>query len=433
MTRLHASPTQPHDEPPFSRGLFTRVARVVSILFVGSALIVVAVGDPTRQPLLIVLLAMGLTLVVFGQELLPMALLGRWRGTIEAAAVLVFLTLLVLMTGGYASPFFLGYVLLLAGTSLWAQGLGPYLLAIAAILAYLAGVLLAFDEAPQAALGQVGFNVVALALTSYVASVIGREQRRAHDAALRLSRFDALTELYSRSYFGMALEQEILRSARSGRPFGLLMIDLDGLKPVNDRFGHDAGDRLLRGIAEVIGGGLRVTDVAARYGGDEFIVILPETDASGALRVAEKLRRDIGQLSLPENGQMVHSTVSIGLVGYPDDGRSGPELLRRVDAAMYEAKRRGRDRTVRYAALAEKQAGPVAPARPRAQSPAPWDLPPVPPTVPPGDELLSPHQPPLPDERPTVAQRPSPAAAPATAPMPAAAGPEAPREGSRRR
>jgi diguanylate cyclase (GGDEF)-like protein len=378
VTGIGPSPTNTTDEQPFAAGVYTRVARVVSYLFISSALIVVTVaGEPSRQPLLYIVLAMGALLIVLGQDLLPMAMLGRWRPAVEAGTVLGFLTVLVMLTGGYASPFFLGYLLLLAGTSLWAQGVGPYVLALAAVGTYLVGVVLSPDGLPAPAWGQVGFNVVALALTSYVASVIGREQRRAHEAALRLSRFDALTELHSRSYFGFAFEQEILRSARSGRPFSLLMFDLDGLKPVNDRFGHASGDRLLRGVADVIRGVIRVTDVAARYGGDEFIVILPETDANGALRVAEKLRRDIAQLTLPENGQLIQSTVSVGLVSYPEDGRSGSELLRRADAAMYEAKRRGRDRTVRYQHLGDKRAVPMAEPSRAPDEPAPWDLPPA--------------------------------------------------------
>jgi diguanylate cyclase (GGDEF)-like protein len=371
------------DLQPLSRGLYARVARVVSYLFVLSGLIVVtSAGAAERQPLLIVWLAMGALLIVIGQDLLPTAIFGRWRAAIEGGFVLAFLTVLISLTGGYASPFFLGYVLLLAGASLWAQGIGPYILAVASFIAYTAGVVLAPEGLPPDGWAVVGFNIVVLALTSYVASVIGREQRRAHEAALRLSRFDALTELHSRSHFSIALEQEILRSARSGRPFGLLMFDLDGLKPVNDRYGHASGDRLLQGVADVVRGGIRVTDTAARYGGDEFVVILPETDASGALRVAEKLRRDIGQLSLPENGQMIRSTVSIGLVSYPDDGRTAPELLRRADAAMYEAKRRGRDQIVRYQVLSARQPTPVAtpsaaaPPRP-SPAPAPWEKPPA--------------------------------------------------------
>ncbi len=201
-----------------------------------------------------------------------------------------------------------------------------------------------------------------MGLATYVAWVFGREQRRARDDALRLSRFDSLTSLYSRSFFTSNVEREIPRAARSGRPFALMMLDLDGLKAANDRFGHEWGDRLLQAVADVLRGDVRVTDVAARYAGDEFVLLLPETDISGALRVAEKIRVDIARLALPHNGSLIRTSASIGLVTYPDDGRTWAELMRRADLAMYEAKRRGRDQIVHYA-----RAGAAgAPSAPRA-------------------------------------------------------------------
>ena len=174
---------------------------------------------------------------------------------------------------------------------------------------------------------------------------------------LRLSRFDHLTGLYSRSFFTSTVEREIQRAARTGRPFAMLMFDLDGLKAANDRFGHDSGDRLLQAVADVLRGDIRVTDVAARYAGDEFVLLLPETDLAGALRVAEKLRVDISRLALSNNGSLMRTSASIGLVTYFEDGRTWAELIRRADLAMYEAKRRGRDQIVHYARHPAAQAG----------------------------------------------------------------------------
>ena len=128
----------------------------------------------------------------------------------------------------------------------------------------------------------VGINLTALVLLAYVAMVIAREQRRARDAAIRLSTVDPLTGLFNRTFFFAAVEREIARSARSSRGFCLLMMDLDELKPINDRYGHFFGDRVLRGVGEVIRSGVRQIDTAARYGGDEFVVLLPETDPTGA-------------------------------------------------------------------------------------------------------------------------------------------------------
>ncbi len=130
-------------------------------------------------------------------------------------------------------------------------------------------------------------------LLAYIALVIAREQRRSREAAITLSTVDSLTGLFNRAYFFAAVEREIQRSARSRRGFCLLMMDLDGLKPINDRFGHFQGDQVLRGVGEVIRGRVRRIDTAARYGGDEFVVLLPETEPTGAYVLAEKIRQGV--------------------------------------------------------------------------------------------------------------------------------------------
>jgi diguanylate cyclase (GGDEF)-like protein len=179
--------------------------------------------------------------------------------------------------------------------------------------------------------------------------------------------------LRSRDYFMGLLEQEILRAGRSGRAFALLMLDLDGLKAANDRFGHASGDQLLHAVAETLSRDIRVTDLAARYGGDEFVILLPETDLAGAMLVADKVRIDVSRLALPHDGQVVRTSCSIGVVTFPDDGRTSTELMRRADLAMYEAKRRGRDQIVRFAReatgipMAGSPAINVAGAKPQTQ------------------------------------------------------------------
>ena len=142
------------------------------------------------------------------------------------------------------------------------------------------------------------------------------------------------------------------------------MLDLDDLKPVNDTFGHPAGDQLLRAITEVVLRTVRATDLAGRYGGDEFVVLLPETDAEGAFVVAEKLRRDISTLSVRVQDRAVRTSVSLGMVSFPDDGKTIEELLSAVDAAMYEAKRRGKNQIVGYTTRTERVATAIGPERP---------------------------------------------------------------------
>ena len=186
--------------------------------------------------------------------------------------------------------------------------------------------------------------LVAFWLFSYLASVVARAQRATRDAAIRLSLHDPLTRLHNRSYLFAVMEREIQRARRTGRSFGLLLLDLDGLKPINDTFGHPMGDRVLRAVGEAIRHGIRGIDTGARYGGDEFVVLLPETDLVGAVTLAEKLREAVGAIHIATENQQVRTTVSVGVASFPDDGSSPQALLERADAAMFGSKRSGRDR-----------------------------------------------------------------------------------------
>jgi len=348
-------------------GLYQRMTRVVSFMFIGSAMAIVALTGAPDAAAIVVLLAFGLILIELFQDVLPAAALGSMRLPIEASIVLIFLTVLVAMTGGHDSPYFFGYILLVGAAALSTSDMGAAVLAVVSSIAYILAVFVASGPATllPADFGLVAFNLVSISLVMYVASVIGREQRRAREEALRLSRFDSLTGLHSRDYFMAELEQEILRATRTGRPFAVSMMDLDGLKAANDRFGHDWGDHLLKAVADVLKGDVRVTDVAARYGGDEFALMLPETDLSGATLVAEKVRVDISRIALPHNGAVVRTSASLGIVTFPEDGRTSAELMRRADLAMYEAKRRGRDQIVRFARDAN---APAPSAGPRIHS-----------------------------------------------------------------
>lgn len=162
---------------------------------------------------------------------------------------------------------------------------------------------------------------------------------------------DSLTGLFLRDYFFRRLEEEYSRSARYGGSFSVLMLDLDAFKSINDRHGHLAGDRYLRALGQTIRTRLRAADLACRYGGDEFCLLLPETDLAGARPIAERLRAAIGALVADIGGGTVRSTVSIGLAAYPDhDTGDLKALLLRADQALYQAKRSGRDRVVSFAA-----------------------------------------------------------------------------------
>jgi two-component system cell cycle response regulator len=154
---------------------------------------------------------------------------------------------------------------------------------------------------------------------------------------------DHLTNLANRRRFERQLEREVARTKRYGHPFCLLMLDIDHFKLVNDTYGHEGGDETLRRLGHVLQTGTRGVDTAARIGGEEFAVILTETDFEHGLEVAERLRKTIRETDVNEGG---HVTVSIGLAEFNEQLRDGRELYGLADTALYEAKRQGRDRVV---------------------------------------------------------------------------------------
>ena len=196
--------------------------------------------------------------------------------------------------------------------------------------------------------------------------------------AIALSRTDPLTALFNRSQLFVTLEQEVSRTRRSDRGFCLLMIDLDGLKAINDTAGHLRGDQVLRSLGAVISGSIRTVDSAYRYGGDEFVVLLPETDIVGAFVVAEKIRVGAEELELTLGAESPAS-VSIGLVSHPEDGLTAEELMVAADRAMYQAKSLGKNQISgnprpRPALLARRstlEPPPVAPIPTPAAEPEP--------------------------------------------------------------
>jgi two-component system cell cycle response regulator len=152
---------------------------------------------------------------------------------------------------------------------------------------------------------------------------------------------DHLTGLANRRRFERQLEREVARTERYTRPFCLLLVDIDNFKDVNDTLGHEAGDEALRRVANVIQSGTRGIDTGARIGGDEFAVILPETSLERGLEVAERLRAAIAALDAEPAAQV---TASLGVAELPACAHTGDELRVAADAALYEAKRSGRDR-----------------------------------------------------------------------------------------
>lgn len=160
----------------------------------------------------------------------------------------------------------------------------------------------------------------------------------------RLATRDPLTGILNRRAFLAEVEREIARSRRGSQKFGLVIFDIDGFKQINDTHGHPFGDQVLNWMVETIVGALREYDLIGRYGGEEFVVLMPDTDGNAALAVAERARHAVAQRGIDVNGTTLHITVSGGVAEFSRDGADWDALLTAADQALYEAKNGGRNR-----------------------------------------------------------------------------------------
>jgi diguanylate cyclase (GGDEF)-like protein len=166
-----------------------------------------------------------------------------------------------------------------------------------------------------------------------------------HAELVKASSHDALTGCLNHGQFIMDFDREFSRVNRYKDNLSLLMVDLDHFKSVNDTYGHPAGDVVLQKVAEAMDSQLRASDTLYRYGGEEFVILLPETDSRGALTVAESIRRKVADTAIVVDGQQtVTITVSIGVACFPQDTEKQEDLLKKADQAVYAAKNNGRNR-----------------------------------------------------------------------------------------
>lgn len=298
--------------------------------------------------------------IVFGMVLYALSIMGmryatlfrsesRWKLAVETWIMTLFITWALWHTGRLSSPLLNSYLLIII-TSTLALGKLTTLLELALIAACF--VLLGSDSSLHEMMSlkfAAGLFVqfAPLVLVAYITTMFASDIRYGISAVRLLSETDELTEILNRRGFSIMAGRLFGQAIRYNRPISLLGIDCDNLKPVNDNLGHKAGDKLLIFIARTIQGQLRHTDILARQGGDEFVVLLPETPAAGALDVAEKIRASIAASSLTLDEKPVRTTVSIGVASYPDDGMTLDLLLAHADQNMYQAKLSGRNQVIR--------------------------------------------------------------------------------------
>jgi diguanylate cyclase (GGDEF)-like protein len=184
---------------------------------------------------------------------------------------------------------------------------------------------------------------LAAVLAEQVALALGNLKLR--ESLRNQSICDPLTGLFNRRYMEESLEREFSRANRNKTSLAIIMMDIDHFKRFNDTFGHQAGDALLRTLGDLLRRNTRGQDIACRYGGEEFAIVLSDSNLAGALQRAEILRQQVKQLSVEYAGQLLGAvSISMGVALFPDHGATMGDVLRASDQALYCAKREGRDR-----------------------------------------------------------------------------------------
>jgi diguanylate cyclase (GGDEF)-like protein len=274
----------------------------------------------------------------------------RWKIAIETIVMLLFITWALWFTGKLASPLVNAYLLVII-TSALALGKLATMLEMALIAACFVLLEEYSGTGELLSLAYIGGLVAQLApmlLVAYITTMFSADIRFGLNRVRLLSETDDLTGLYNMRGFTILADRLFGQAVRYNRPVSMLMIDADNLKSANDLYGHEAGNRLLQRLAKCVRTELRHTDVLARYGGDEFVALLPETALDRAIEVGERIVKAVAATTLEFEGKRFDTSVSIGLACYPEDGRSIDSLQARADRAMYLAKQQGRNRVVRF-------------------------------------------------------------------------------------
>ncbi len=272
---------------------------------------------------------------------------GQPKASLDLLLLLVYVIAVCWFTGKTSSPFVSIIYLILMATSLTLGRRITYLMAGLVIACY---TLLAAAESP-AFWGEISGHVIKsfpFILMAHLGALLSGEAESARAEVERLSLTDDLTELNNmRSFEALALQQEKI-AKRYRAPFAICMLDADNLKLINDRYGHLAGTELIKWTARIIRSNIRGSDIAARFGGDEFIIMFNDTEKELIRPAVERIVRAMAASPFRYEGELIGSTLSAGISSFPRDGQDLRSVVKRADEAMYLSKRRGKNRVSLY-------------------------------------------------------------------------------------
>lgn len=267
-----------------------------------------------------------------------------WKLALETWAMILFISVVVWQTGRLDSVLLNLYLLAIVASALT---LGKLMTLLEAALIAACYALFGYHEDLEifslAWLGQFMAQLAPLLLVGYLTTMLASDIHYANRKIRALAGTDELTGLLNMRGFTSILQREHEQAVRYARCYTLVMLDVDNMKQINDAYGHEAGNRALKSVASVLRASTRATDAVARFGGDEFVLLLAETDEDRAAEVLERLRRNVGNTRLEFHGNPLPLQISMGSASYPKQATEYTQLLEMADTAMYHDKARRRD------------------------------------------------------------------------------------------
>ncbi len=278
---------------------------------------------------------------------------GRWKTWLETLVMTTVVSYVVWHSGRITSPL-LSLYLLVVIVSATTLGLKATLLNTAVVTVIYLFMTFAPETLEGLGVTRARLHLLQLFplwLVAYLAAMMAYEAELSQLKLAELAHTDSLTKLWNMRMFTGFAEQEFERATRYERPFSVMMLDADNLKKVNDKFGHQVGSKMIQMMGKKIKMILRASDVVARYGGDEFIVMLPETLAGEAFVTAERVRQSLEDCLLDSDAgeDRLAIKISIGIASFPEHDKELAGVLRKADAALYTSKRLGKNRSSVYA------------------------------------------------------------------------------------
>ena len=327
------------------------IAEIEWLLLILVVLYYVSPGAKVESPY-----AMVASLVAFALFILSFRYLNfytresKWKMAIENWVMIAFISWTLMQTGGVNSPLLNLYLLVIIASAITLGKIITLLQLglIASFYVYLAAPLYFHTSFSLTDFSEIMTLFSPFLLIAYITTMLAADVHYGRQMFKSLSETDEMTGLLNKRSFSTVLIKAARVAKRYSYPMSVMMIDADNLKVVNDKFGHKAGDRLIITLAEIIQDCLRASDVIARYGGDEFVVLLPQATEEKAVEAGNRIKMAVENSSFDIEGNRVNTTVSIGIASYPVDAFNMDELLDKADQSLYKSKKAGRNQVSHY-------------------------------------------------------------------------------------